>query len=137
MSEDCSTLVEQLHERPLSLTSLPRAWQREIQALGSVSRGGAEHIFFAMLALVAYTLGCGAMVEVRMSGEDRFKASSNIIIAIVQASGGGKSPVVAWMFATMRKVSARIRNHFETEDIEAADGVKITRPPKLKNTFTL
>jgi len=140
-AEYCTALVDELHEHPLLLTSLPKAWQREIQGLGNISRGGAEHMFFAMLTLVSYTLGCGAVVEARMSGEDIFRASSNIIITIVQASGGGKSPVVAWMFGVMRRISARIQRVFYEEDkaeaLAAGNKDNVKWPPKLKNTYTL
>jgi hypothetical protein len=131
-------IMEHIHRKnPVSLTALPKSWQREINSIGSKCGGSGEHIFWAMLALVSYCLGTGATVAASMANEDRFKASANIMIGIIQSSGGGKTPVCIYITDVLRRLGKRIISlKQDTENIKARqEGRKARIFQPIKNVF--
>lgn len=127
--------MDTIHETHFDLTTLPITWQREIDSIGSRCAGGGEHIFWMMLVLVGYALGTGATVNAELADGDSFKASANIIVALIQASGGGKTPVAVCLTEFLRRLGKRVQEALqELEDTRAdTDG----RPSKRRHLISL
>lgn len=121
----CEAIVNRIHTSAIDLTCLPLKLQTEIHYIGTLCRGSVEHIWYAMLTLMAYAFGAGARIRALGADGDNLEGKPNMITLIVQGSGAGKSVVAGWVHKVMKRLAEKIKQLLATEAGNVARSRKV------------